>query len=125
MKDINICYLNGVIGDDFKFATAVNGKEYFTFSLITRNSYYKDFADSEEKDSVTYSRVSCFDKSIVKYMHDVKAHRGMRVSVFGRLSSNVREYQGRRVGTTMIIVRQISVVQRTATDKDVAEEKED
>jgi Single-strand binding protein family. len=87
MLDKNIVFLEGLIGDDYKYGKASDGKEYATFSLSV-NSFIKDISDNTERThSQNYIRTTVFDKKLLAYLKKVKAHRGQRVSVFGRISS--------------------------------------
>ena len=87
MLDKNIVLLEGIIGDDAKFGKTQEGKEYFTFSLCV-NSFLKDMSDSTERThSQVFIRIFVYDKKQIEYLHKVKAHRGQRASIFGRLSS--------------------------------------
>lgn len=117
MLDKNIVFLEGLIGDDFKYGRTDDGKEYATFSLCV-NSFIKEFSDSTERThSQNFIRTTVFDKKLVAYLRRVDVHRGMRVSVFGRISSFKTEYKGIEFIQLSIIVRDICVIQTKSTKK--------
>ena len=110
MLDKNIVLLEGLIGDDAKFGKTQDGKEYFTFSLCV-NSFLKDMSDSTERShSQVFIRIFAYDKRQLEYLRKVKAHRGQRVSIFGRLSSYKTEYKGNSYITLTVICRDISII---------------
>ena len=109
MLDKNIVLLEGIIGDDAKFGKTQEGKEYFTFSLCV-NSFLKDMSDSTERThSQVFIRIFVYDKKQIEYLHKVKAHRGQRASIFGRLSSFKNEYRGNTFITLNVICRDINI----------------
>lgn len=109
MLDKNIVLLEGIIGDDAKFGKTQEGKEYFTFSLCV-NSFLKDMSDSTERThSQVFIRIFVYDKKQIEYLHKVKAHRGQRASIFGRLSSFKNEYRGNTFVTMNVICRDINI----------------
>lgn len=124
MLDKNIVLLEGLIGDDAKFGKTKEGKEYFTFSLCI-NSYIKEMADSTERThSQTYVRIFCYDKRQLEYLRKVKARRGLRASVFGRLSSTKNEYKGVVYMTNSVVCRDIAIIRTKGTnDYDTREEE--
>ena len=127
MLDKNIVFLEGILGDDFKFGRSQEGKEYATFSLCV-NSFIKDISDQTERThSQNYIRTSVFDKKQLAYLHKVDAHRGQRVSVFGRISSFKTEYKGIEFIQLSIVVRDIAIIQtksfKKKTKDDIKEEK--
>ena len=111
MLDKNIVFLEGLLGDDFKFGRTDEGKEYATFSLCV-NSFIKEISDKTERShSQNFIRTTVFDKKQLEYLKRVDAHRGLRVSVFGRISSFKTEYKGIEFIQLSIIVRDISIIQ--------------
>jgi single-stranded DNA-binding protein len=83
--DKNIVFLEGVLGDDFKYGRTEDGKEYATFSLCV-NSFIKEISDQTERThSQNYIRTTVFDKKQVEYLRKVNAHRGQRATIFGRI----------------------------------------
>ena len=109
MLDKNIVLLEGIIGDDAKFGKTQEGKEYFTFSLCV-NSFLKDMSDSTERThSQVFIRIFVYDKKQIEYLPKVKAHRGQRASIFGRLSSFKNEYRGNTFMTMNVICRDINI----------------
>jgi len=122
--DKNIVMLEGVIGDDYKYGKTQDGKEYATFSLCI-NSYMKEFADATERThSQTYIRIFVFDKKQVAYLQKVKARRGQRASVFGRLTSVKNEYKGNTFITNNVTCRDITII-KTKKEKDNREQKQE
>ena len=110
MLDKNIVFLEGLIGDDYRYGKTQDGKEYATFSLCC-NSFMRDMADSTERThSQTYVRIFIYDKKQVGYLKKVDAHRGMRVSIFGRLSSFKNDYKGISFMTNSVICRDIGII---------------
>lgn len=110
MKDRNLVILEGIVGDDYKVAKTQECKEYVTFSLCI-NAYDKEYADSTERShSQTYVRCNVFDKKMVEYLKNVKAHRGQRASVFGRISSYKSEIKGVDFFTNTVTIRDISII---------------
>lgn len=121
--DKNIVMLEGVIGDDYKYGKTQDGKEYATFSLCI-NSYMKEFADSTERThSQTYIRIFVFDKKQVDYLQKVKARRGQRASVFGRLTSVKNEYKGNTFITNNVTCRDVTII-KNKKEKDNGEQKQ-
>lgn len=124
MMDKNIVLLEGLIGDDFKFGKTTDCKEYATFSLCV-NSFIKDMADKTERThSQVYIRIFVYDKKKVEYLHKVKAHRGQRASVFGRLVSFKNEYKGNTFMTNNVVCRDIEII-KTLPEKKAKEEEEE
>ena len=127
MLDKNIVFLEGLIGDDFKYGRTSDGKEYAAFSLAW-NSFIKDISDNTERThSQNYIRTTVFDKKQISYLRKVDAHRGQRVSVFGRISSFKTEYKGIDFIQLSIVVRDIAIIQtksfKKKTKDDIKEEK--
>lgn len=117
MLDKNIVWLEGLLGDDFKYGRTDDGKEYATFSLCV-NSFIKEISDKTERThSQNFIRTTVFDKKLIAYLRKVDAHRGMRVSVFGRLSSFKTEYRGIDFIQLSIVVRDIAVIQTKSLKK--------
>ena len=115
--DKNIVFLEGVLGDDFKYGRTVDGKEYATFSLCV-NSFIKEISDQTERThSQTYIRTTVFDKKQVEYLRKVNAHRGQRATIFGRISSFKTEYKGIEYIQLSIIVRDIGIIQTKTVKK--------
>lgn len=95
MRDKNSVYLEGIIGDDFKYAKSESGYEYATFSLCINNFLTKMVDDKDLRTAAqTFVRIFVRKRNLVQYLHDVNAHRGQRASVFGMLSSFKNEYRG-------------------------------
>lgn len=108
--DKNIVMLEGIIGDDFKYGRTQEGRDFATFSLCV-NAYIKEMADSTERThSQTYVRIFIYDKRQIEYLQNVKAHRGQRASVFGRLSSCKCEYKGITYISNNVIARDITII---------------
>lgn len=115
--DKNIVFLEGVLGDDFKYGRTVDGKEYATFSLCV-NSFIKEISDQTERThSQNYIRTTVFDKKQVEYLRKVNAHRGQRATIFGRISSFKTEYKGIEYIQLSIIVRDIGIIQTKTVKK--------
>lgn len=117
--DKNIVFLEGVLGDDFKYGLTEDGKEYATFSLCV-NSFIKEISDQTERThSQNYIRTTVFDKKQVEYLRKVNAHRGQRATIFGRISSFKTEYKGIEYIQLSIIVRDIGIIQtKTVKNKE-------
>lgn len=108
--DKNIVILEGIIGDDYKTGKTSEGKQFVTFSLCI-NSMTKDMADSTERThSQSFIRIFAYDKKLLEYLERVKARRGNRVSVFGRISSYKNEYRGISFISNNIICRDITII---------------
>ena len=117
MLDKNIVFLEGLLGDDFKYGRTEDGKEYATFSLCV-DSFIKEISDKTERThSQNFIRTTVFDKRQLAYLHKVDAHRGMRVTVFGRISSFKTEYKGVEFIQLSIVVRDIGVIQSKSMKK--------
>ena len=115
--DKNIVFLEGVLGDDFKYGRTEDGKEYATFSLCV-NSFIKEISDQTERThSQNYIRTTVFDKKQVEYLRKVNAHRGQRATIFGRISSFKTEYKGIEYIQLSIIVRDIGIIQTQTVKK--------
>lgn len=140
MLDKNLVMLEGVSGDDVKFKRAKNGKEMCTFSLLL-NQFSKELGDVDDTNSQQMIRIMVFKnkkKDLVEYLRKVNFHRGMRVSVFGRLQSYKEDYKGIAIVHNYVFVRDISVIfsgsaeriynrrkqQPNETNKDEKEEKQ-
>ena len=120
MLDKNIVWLEGLIGDDYKYGRTEDGKEYATFSLCV-NSFIKEISDKTERThSQNFIRTTVFDKKLIAYLRRVDAHRGIRVSVFGRLSSFKTEYRGIDFIQLSIVVRDIAVIQTKSIKRKTA-----
>lgn len=112
--DKNVVFLEGQIGDDFKYGKTQDMKEFCTFTLSI-NSFIKDMADSTERtNSQVFIRTMIFDKRLVEYMHKVGAKQGQRVSVFARLTSHKSEYRGITYIQNNVVVRDIHVIKMKA-----------
>ena len=117
MLDKNIVWLEGIVGDDYKYGRTEDGKEYATFSLCV-NSFIKEISDATERThSQNFIRTTVFDKKQIAYLRKVDAHRGMRVSVFGRISSFKTEYKGIDFIQLSIVVRDIAIIQTKTLKK--------
>ena len=115
--DKNIVFMEGLLGDDFKYGRTVDGKEYATFSLCV-NSFIKEISDQTERThSQNYIRTTVFDKKQVEYLRKVNAHRGQRATIFGRISSFKTEYKGIEYIQLSIIVRDIGIIQTKTVKK--------
>lgn len=116
--------LEGQIGDDYKYGKTQDGKEFATFSLCI-NSFMREYADETERThSQTYIRIFVFDKKQVEYLRKVKAHRGQRASVFGRLTSVKNEYKGNTFITNNVACRDITII-KTKKEKDNGEQNQE
>ena len=100
--DINEVFLQGRIGDDFKYAKDREGKEFATFSLCLNGKF-------RGSDAVTYIRINVFHPIQIKYLHDVHAHIGNRVTISGFLQSYKKEIKGENIIQNTVIVRDISI----------------
>lgn len=110
MLDKNIVLLEGLIGDDFKYGKTQDAKPFATFSLCI-NAFLKEMADSTERThSQAFIRIFVYDKKQVEYLQKVKAGRGQRASVFGRLISFKNEYRGNTFVTNNVVCRDITIV---------------
>ena len=115
--DKNIVFLEGVLGDDFKYGRTEDGKEYATFSLCV-NSFIKEISDQTERThSQNYIRTTVFDKKQFEYLRKLNAHRGQRATIFGRISSFKTEYKGIEYIQLSIIVRDIGIIQTKTVKK--------
>lgn len=110
MIDKNIVLLDGIIGDGYGYGKTQEGKEFATFCLILNNNL-KEYTDSTSKRHYeTYIRIFVYEKRLVEYLKDVGAHRGNRVSVFGRLSSCKNERKGITFMTLNVVCRDIEII---------------
>lgn len=111
MLDKNIVWLEGLIGDDYKYGRTEEGKEYATFSLCV-DSFIKEISDKTERThSQNFIRTTVFDKRQLEYLRRIGARRGMRACVFGRISSYKTEYKGIDIIQLSIVVRDIGILQ--------------
>ena len=86
--DKNIVFLEGVIGDDFKYGKSENGKDFATFSLSV-NSFVKEISDQTERThSQNYIRTTVFDKKQLEY---IVANVHQYSGVFHRSRRNIKE----------------------------------
>lgn len=110
MMDKNISVLDGVIGNDYKEAKTRDNRDFVTFSLVL-GAYMKEWADKTERSyRYQYIRVFVYDKKQVEYLRDVRAKKGNRVFVFGRLTSCLSEYRGNRTITQQVISRDVAII---------------
>ena len=107
-KDKNVVFLEGLIGDDYKYGKTQDGKEFATFCLLI-NAFDKEYTDATERThSQTMIRIFVYDKRQLEYLKKINAHRGQRASIFARLSSHKTEYKG------------ITFIQNNVTCKDIS-----
>lgn len=124
MLDKNIVILEGVVGDDFKWAKTQEGKEFATFSLCI-DSYVKEFADlTERSHSQTFVRINVFDKRYIEYLHKITIRSGTRVSVFGRLTSSRTEYKGISLMQNHVVCRSIEIIKTSEVEQQKQQKKE-
>ena len=117
MLDKNLNFYEGVIGDDYSMKRAKTGKEFITFSLCV-NAFFKDMADDTERTtSQQYIRIFVYDKKCIAYLKKVKARRGNRAFVFGRVQSVKNEYRGIEFITLSIMARDVAII-KTKADKE-------
>jgi len=108
--DKNIVILEGIIGDDYKKGKTTKGKNYVTFTLCV-NSMFKEMADSTERShSQSYLRIFVYDKRQLAYLEKVKARRGLRASIFGRITSYKNEMKGISFISNNIVCRDITII---------------
>lgn len=110
LKDKNVVFLEGLIGDDYKYGKTQEGKEFATFCLCI-NAYDKELADNTERThSQTMIRIFVYDKKQLEYLRKINAHRGMRASIFARLSSHKTEYKGITFIQNNVVCKDISII---------------
>ena len=125
MIDKNIVMLEGIIGDDYKQGRTKEGKDYVTFSLCV-SGMLKEFMDATERSHMTtYVRIFVYDKRHLEYLTKVKARRGKRASVFGRLSSSKNEYKGITYMTNNVVCRDIAIIKTKKEPKTKIKEGEE
>lgn len=110
MLDKNIVILEGNVLRDVKFMRDSEGVLYCRFTLAIR-SHGKDVNGCMD-DGVFNISVYAFDFRLVKYIKDMCLHKGMRVSVVGRVASyfaNIPQAQ-KRVYRLSVVARDIGIV---------------
>lgn len=117
--DTNHVFLEGLVGDDFKYKRQREGREFATFTLSV-NSYDRDSHDDTERRSYVRIRIMVFDKKGVEYLRRVRCHGGCRVTILGRMNSHKVETRGITYTQNDVVVRKISVVKTSATREERA-----
>lgn len=110
MLDKNIVILEGNVLRDVKFMRDSEGVLYCRFTLAIR-SHGKDVNGCMD-DGVFNISVYAFDFRLVKYIKDMCLHKGMRVSVVGRVASyfaNIPQAP-KRVYRLSVVARDIGIV---------------
>ena len=105
--DYNQCFLQGQIGEDFKFSKTESGTTFATFSLAMDGKF-------KGADCMIYIRIMVFKPPLVKYLQDVGAKRGNRCTVIGSLQSYKREIKGESIIQNTVLVNDITI-RKTAT----------
>lgn len=103
MKDINQVFLQGRIGEDYKYLKTQDGKEYATFTLLVEG-YYRSTP------SMTMIRIMVFDAPLVNYLKSIKAHQGNRCCIVGMVTSYSKEIKGQNIIQNNIYVRDITIM---------------
>lgn len=119
MLDKNIVILEGNVLRDVKFMRDSEGVLYCRFTLAIR-SHGKDVNGCMD-DGVFNISVYAFDFRLVKYIKDMCLHKGMRVSVVGRVASyfaNIPQAQ-KRVYRLSVVARDIGIVLKYSAALDV------
>lgn len=118
MLDKNVVLLSGISGDDVKFCKASNGKDYCTFLLLI-TTFEKEMGDVDAHTrSMDMIRIMVFNNKktkLVDYLKKIGFRRGMRVTIFGRIQSYKTEVKGNSIIQNNVLVRDIEVVQTSAT----------
>lgn len=102
--DKNVVFLEGVIASGYKECAANNGRRYITFVLGVGQPILSELADSTERDHYEANlRIFVYDFRLVKYLRDVGAKEGDRVSLFARLTS-FKTYVGEKLVWSVCVV---------------------
>lgn len=112
--DRNDVYLQGTIGDDFKYGKAESGFDYATFSLVVEAS---QFAKDKGSEAVTYIRIMVFKHYLVKYLKAVGARRGNKVNVWAFINSHKSEIKGQSIIQNNVIARDICIIKTQSTQQ--------
>ena len=116
--DKNIVLLEGIIGDDFKFAKTVDGNDYSTFTICMNNvtrATRELMSDNDRTFSQSMIRIFVYDKKLVEYLRNVEAHIGCRASIFGKLSSTKNEYKGITYMSNYVVCKDVTIVKTKKT----------
>lgn len=109
MIDKNFVFLEGIVGDDYKYMKTRDGKDFATFTLYI-NSFNKEYRDKTEAAIYVHIRIMVFDARLVEYLKKVKPRNGNRVSILGRLNSHKNEYKGTELWQNDVVVRDIHII---------------
>jgi len=114
MADLNQLILIGHIGAAFKEGTAKNGSKYIYFAIEIQQ---KPTANSIERNQYQTLHVMVFNKTVIDYLHRVKAHRGNTVVVKGYITAFPNTIKGKDLITNAITASEVYVIQtRPYTD---------
>lgn len=109
--DKNVVFLEGVIASGYKEGTANNGRRYITFVLGVGQPILSELADSTEQDHYEANlRIFVYDFRLVKYLRDVGAKEGDRVSLFARLTSFKAYVEKKLVWSVCVVARDVRLL---------------
>jgi hypothetical protein len=111
MADLNQLILIGHIGAAFKEGTAKNGSKYIYFAIEIQQ---KPTANSIERNQNQTLHVMVFNKTVIDYLHRVKAHRGNTVVVKGYITAFPNTIKGKDLITNAITANEVYVVKMKA-----------
>lgn len=105
--DRNDVFLQGTIGDGFKYCKSERGMTFATFNLIIEPPQAMQDKGSE---SVTYIRIMVFKTPLVKYLQRVGAKAGNRAAIVAFIYSRKVEVKGETIIQNTVIARDINII---------------
>lgn len=111
MLDKNMVFIEGIIGEAFKYERAQSGREYATFSLNVQPMSTEMADDIEQMNGQVYIRVFVFDKRVLENLKRVGAKSGQRADIFGRLTSFKNTYKNVSYVTNCLVARDMNIIQ--------------
>ena len=124
---MNEVYLLGVIGNDIKYATAINGENYCTFTLCINSYSSKDPSVSrgDSSNAATFLRIFVYGDKTLEYLHSVKARKGNMAFIRGRLNSHGSDIKGKQIIQINVVVREIRIIKGKKQMKAVQEAEQE
>lgn len=110
MKDCNQVFLQGAIGDDYKYKKTQDGKDFATFTLLVSTKFHG-------ADAQSMIRIMVFDQNLVQYLRKVEAHQGNRCSIVGSITSYSREIKGQNTIQNNVYVKDIVIMKTQPNPK--------
>jgi len=111
MKFENHVKLRGYVGDKVIWGTAVTGREYCSFQIITSDS--KEYESDIVSESRNFIRIMVFNQRKRKLVDELKEaglKRGMHIEVEGRLQTSKTDYRGMAVLQLFVQIKSFEIL---------------